>query len=118
MSLESLCQLVDAVLINGSAAAVLVSGVQDDSRRVRPGDLFVAVPGLSVDGHDYAARAVELGAIAVVVERRLDDLNTPQLVVKDAGYALGLLAAHAAGRPCERLRNIGITGTNGKTTTT
>jgi murE/murF fusion protein len=116
MSLTTLISLLGAKLWSAPKSELILSAVQDDSRRVAKGDLFVAVKGMSVDGHDFAAKAVEQGAAALVVERRLR-LKVPQLIVEDAGYALGILAAHAAGNPGDRLSTVGITGTNGKTTT-
>ncbi|MFD0692751.1 UDP-N-acetylmuramoyl-L-alanyl-D-glutamate--2,6-diaminopimelate ligase [Paenibacillus sp. GCM10027628] len=94
-----------------------ITGIEADSRRVKQGDLFLCIPGLAVDGHDFAPRAVESGASALVVERVLD-LPVPQLVVKDARYAMAVLSAHFYGYPSEKMKIIGITGTNGKTTST
>ncbi len=118
MSLATLCRLADGKLLATLPASgeIVIRGVQDDSRKVQPGDLFVAVRGMSVDGHDFAAKAIKLGAAAVVVERKLD-VSVPQVLVSDASHALGILAAHAAGRPADGFRTVGITGTNGKTTT-
>ena len=87
-----------------------------DSRAVEPGDLFCAIPGFEVDGHDFAAAAVERGAAALLVERQLD-LSVPQLVVDSARRATAPAAALLAGEPTKRLQVAGITGTNGKTTT-
>ncbi len=116
MTLANLSSLLGAHLHGASDPSLEVGGVQDDSRHVAQGDIFVAVKGLSVDGHAYVASASEKGAAAVVVEH-LVDTELPQLVVNDASRALGTLAAHAAGRPADALTTIGITGTNGKTTT-
>jgi UDP-N-acetylmuramoyl-L-alanyl-D-glutamate--2,6-diaminopimelate ligase len=88
-----------------------------DSRHVAPGTLFFAVPGDHVDGHDFAAAAVAAGAIGVVVERELADLAVPQLVVDRTRRALADAADAWFGRPSERLTVIGVTGTDGKTTT-
>ncbi|HET6381066.1 MAG TPA: UDP-N-acetylmuramoyl-L-alanyl-D-glutamate--2,6-diaminopimelate ligase [candidate division Zixibacteria bacterium] len=88
-----------------------------DSRAVVPGTLFFAVPGVHVDGHDFVAEAVERGAIAAVVERELPDLGVPQLVVPRTRDALADAADVWFNRPSERLEVIGITGTDGKTTT-
>jgi UDP-N-acetylmuramoyl-L-alanyl-D-glutamate--2,6-diaminopimelate ligase len=96
---------------------VEVQQVRDDSRAVQPGDLFVAVEGLTVDGHDFAARAVERGAAAVVAQRSLS-LGAPCLLVSDPSRTLALVAARLAGEPGAALELIGVTGTNGKTTTT
>jgi UDP-N-acetylmuramoyl-L-alanyl-D-glutamate--2,6-diaminopimelate ligase len=90
-----------------------------DSRRVRPGDLFVAVLGTKVDGHRFLPTALAAGAAAVIVER-LDGppLPVPALVVADAREALALAAHALAGHPTRRLKVCGVTGTSGKTTTT
>jgi UDP-N-acetylmuramoyl-L-alanyl-D-glutamate--2,6-diaminopimelate ligase len=89
-----------------------------DSRQVRPGDLFVALPGLHVDGHAFVQAALEAGAAAAMVERRVRlPGNPPLLVVPDAHVALGLVAHALAGDPTRALAVCGITGTNGKTTT-
>lgn len=96
---------------------VAVTGVSQDSRTVEEGDLFLAWKGTEVDAHDFAADAVRRGAEAAVVERLLD-LDVPQLVVGD-GRRAGALAADAVmGSPWTRLFTVGVTGTNGKTTTT
>lgn len=94
----------------------LIAGVTHDSRAVRLGDLFVAIPGALVDGHDFVDRAFGLGAAAVVVEH---DMGGPsRVVVPDARAALPWVAAAAFGNPSYRLPVIGVTGTNGKTTVT
>lgn len=96
---------------------VLVRGVSHDSRAARPGSLFVAVPGQHVDGHDFAERAVAGGAAALIVERPLPGVAAPQLVVDRAQPALAVAAAWWYGDPSHELGVIGITGTDGKTTT-
>jgi len=93
-----------------------VTALAYDSRRVKPGTLFFAVPGVHVDGHDFAAAAVESGAIGLVVEHELPDASVPQLVVDRSRRALADAADAWFGRPSEKLRVIGITGTDGKTT--
>ena len=99
-----------------NAAPVDVTDLAYDARRVVPGALFVCVPGFRADGHDFASEAVERGAVALVVERELD-LPVPQLVVGDARTAMGLAADAFFGRPTRELDVVGVTGTNGKTTT-
>ena len=94
-----------------------VAEVRDDSRRVQPGDLFVAVPGQTVDGHAYVKTAAERGALAVVVEKRCA-VAIPQIVVGSSAEALSRIAANRYGRPADALKLIAITGTNGKTTST
>ncbi len=87
-----------------------------DSRRVGPGTLFFCVPGEKSDGHDFAPAAVEAGAAGLVVERELD-LDVAQVAVANARAAMAPLAARFHGDPTSELKVVGITGTNGKTTT-
>ncbi len=96
---------------------IVVTHVTTDSREVVPGTLFVAIKGYTVDGHEYAAQAVARGAVAVVSERPLD-LSVPNLIVRDSSRSIGLLASAFYAYPSEQMRLFGITGTNGKTTTT
>lgn len=97
-------------------AAVEVADLAYDSRKVGPGTLFFCVPGGEVDGHDFAAQVVEAGAAGLVVERELG-LEVAQVLVADARAAMAPVAARFWGDPTEQLRVVGITGTNGKTTT-
>lgn len=100
-----------------SLAEVIVSGVTHDSRAVREGTIFVAIAGEHADGHDFAASAAANGAALLVVERPLPDVAAPQLVVAGSRRALATVAAWWYGDPSEALTVIGITGTDGKTTT-
>ncbi len=95
-----------------------VNSLAYDSRRVLPGALFFAVPGVHVDGHEFVADATAAGAIAVVVEREVADASVPQLVVGNTRHALADAADHWFGRPSEKLTVIGVTGTDGKSTVT
>jgi UDP-N-acetylmuramoyl-L-alanyl-D-glutamate--2,6-diaminopimelate ligase len=97
-------------------APIDVTDLAFDARRVTAGALFVCVPGFRADGHDFAAEAVERGAVALVVERPLEPL-VPQLLVEDAKVALGLAADAFFGFPTRELQVGAVTGTNGKTTT-
>ena len=96
-----------------------ILALTSDSRRVSPGTLFVAVPGVSVDGHDFIDKALSAGAAAVVCERLPE--NRPEGVtfirVASSAIALGELASQWYGNPSRQLRLVGVTGTNGKTTT-
>jgi UDP-N-acetylmuramoyl-L-alanyl-D-glutamate--2,6-diaminopimelate ligase len=103
------------------AAALPVGDVVYDDRRATPGSVFVAIPGEHTDGHLYAQRAVERGAVAVVAQRLPDPPlppGTPLLLVPDTQRALAPLAAVLHGHPSRRLTVAGVTGTDGKTTTT
>jgi UDP-N-acetylmuramoyl-L-alanyl-D-glutamate--2,6-diaminopimelate ligase len=93
-----------------------ITGLAYDSRQVSTGSLFFCVPGLRYDGHDHAAAAVAAGAVALVAERPLG-LGVPEVIVADARAAMAPTAARFNGRPTDRLRVVGVTGTNGKTTT-
>ena len=99
-----------------SVLGVEVTDLAYDTRAVTPGALFFCIPGTTVDGHDLAAAAVDRGAAALVVERRLE-LDVPQLVVPSVRAAMGPAAANFFGRPSETLEIAAVTGTNGKTTT-
>lgn len=94
-----------------------ISGVTHDSRRAGPGMVFVAVPGFKRDGLDFAREAVRRGTPLVVAEREVAGLDSPLVVVPDAREALAHLACHLNNRPSEGLAVYGVTGTNGKTTT-
>jgi UDP-N-acetylmuramoyl-L-alanyl-D-glutamate--2,6-diaminopimelate ligase len=98
-------------------AEIPIGGVTHDSRAVTTGSLFVAIPGLHVDGHEFAAEAAERGAGAALVERAIPELALPQLVVDATPAALAEAAAWWYGDPSEDLGVVGITGTDGKTTT-
>jgi UDP-N-acetylmuramoyl-L-alanyl-D-glutamate--2,6-diaminopimelate ligase len=93
-------------------------GVTHDSRRVEPGWVFVALRGLKTDGAAFAPQAIAAGASAVVAERGPEGASSaPWIVVTDARLALARLAAEFFGHPSRKMRVVGITGTNGKTTT-
>lgn len=102
----------------GDLAAIEVTGVQQDSRVVRPGDLFVTWKGACADGHAYVGAAAEAGAAAAIVERLVSRAKLPQLRVGNARRAAALASGFVAGSPWGRTTTIGVTGTNGKTTTT
>ncbi|MFC4599409.1 UDP-N-acetylmuramoyl-L-alanyl-D-glutamate--2,6-diaminopimelate ligase [Cohnella hongkongensis] len=116
MKLLELSQQLLLAAIAGEGS-VDVRGLESDSRKVRPGCLFFCLPGHTVDGHDYAEQALAQGAAALVVSRQLP-VAAPQLVVPDTRHALAMLADYYYGRPSHKLKPVGVTGTNGKTTTT
>jgi UDP-N-acetylmuramoyl-L-alanyl-D-glutamate--2,6-diaminopimelate ligase len=98
----------------------VIRGICHDSRRVAPGDLFVALRGSAADGHAFLAEAARLGAAAFVVEKppAAESADRPLVVVTDTRRALAPLAARFYGDPADELTLIGVTGTNGKTSTT
>jgi UDP-N-acetylmuramoyl-L-alanyl-D-glutamate--2,6-diaminopimelate ligase len=122
--LQALCEELGGAALTGApsvpGAASLVLGVQQDSRRVRPGDLFVALRGEHADGAAFVATAVAHGAVAVMREQGfpLGAVGVPCLEVVEPRRALARAAALVYGRPTEAMQVVGITGTNGKTTTT
>jgi UDP-N-acetylmuramoyl-L-alanyl-D-glutamate--2,6-diaminopimelate ligase len=101
--------------VSPNSEAVEIKGLSYDSRQEQKGTLFFCVVGYRQDGHDFAGEAVASGAAALVVERPLD-LGVPEVLVESARAAMGPLAAHFYGNPSADLRVVGITGTNGKTT--
>ncbi len=112
MRLDELIAAGDA----GQATAVEITSLAYDSREVRPGGLFFCVKGFQSDGHDFAAQAVQNGAAALVAERPLG-LGVPEVIVPSVRAAMGPIAARFYGDPTSQLRVVGVTGTNGKTTT-
>lgn len=113
--IAALAALDPAWRLYGTGAG-FVSGINCNSKRVQPGDLFVALPGGYFDGHDFAHDAAARGAAAFVVERPLN-LGLPEIVVADSRAALAPIAAEFYGHPSRKLSVTGITGTDGKTTT-
>src|SRR5690348_9151628 len=115
MNLEVLAGALDLVEVH-ARGAVEVLDLAYDARAVTPGALFFCVPGTRADGHDFAPQAVENGAVALVVERRLE-LDVPQVVVGDARAAMAPAADVFFGEPTRELEIAAVTGTAGKTTT-
>ncbi len=121
-NLETLLQTVTPFEVRGLSPESVrqpVSSIVLDSRQVEEGCLFVAIPGVKMDGRNYIGDALKRGCVAVVVEdiTGLDDPDMPLILVADAHQALGELAAAFYEYPANDLQLIGITGTNGKTTT-
>lgn len=121
LSLEELAAAVAGELknIEEFGAIEVFGSAETDSRLCMPGSVFFAKPGEFSDGHDYLAMASAQGAVAAVVERHVETVALPQILVKDSVVALGLLARHVLSeiRKCSEIKVVGITGSNGKTTT-
>src|SRR5918996_5298226 len=115
MDLERVIAALAPTDVVGRAPAE-VRDLAFDVRTVGPGALFFCVPGSRADGHDFADAAVDRGAVALVVERPVEPA-VPQLVVPSSRVAMAVVADEFFGRPTEELEVIGVTGTNGKTTT-
>lgn len=115
--LELLKALPAPEILSVSGDAVITAPVEESAADVQPGGVFVARPGRSVDGHDFIPQAIERGAAAVVGERDFSGLDVPYARVRNAQEALGHLAAAYHEYPSRKLIVIGVTGTDGKTTT-
>lgn len=97
----------------------IISSIEMDSRQIQNGSLFVCIKGFTVDGHDFILQAIENGASAIIAEQNVDtNITVPYIIVGDTKRALAQLADYFYGQPTRKLRLIGVTGTNGKTTTT
>jgi len=116
-SLTDLLKGIDWLESKGDAS-VLIRGIQFDSRQVKAGDLFVAVKGSHVDGHQYISKAIEKGAVAVVCEEVPAQFPSSVVLVRinDTQFAFGKIASAFYNHPSENLKVVGVTGTNGKTT--
>ncbi len=117
MRLDDLLPGLDVVDVKGRVEGVELTSITHDSRLAAPGSLFCCLPGRRSDGHRHAAQALAAGAVAVLCERALDVAIT-QVLVSDARLQMGRAAATFWGHPSRRLDVVGVTGTNGKTTTT
>ncbi len=115
---ELLAGLDYQVLRAGTGMDTELTDVAYDTRKLAPGCVFVCIRGAKLDSHSLAAKAVEMGAAALVVEEDVPVDNVPVVQVPDTRIALSLMSANLFGHPAEKLKKIGITGTKGKTTTT
>ncbi len=112
-----LSALLSSVEILSGNAEVEVSSIAYDSRKVKPGDVFVCIKGYATDGHAYVQKAVENGAAAIVAQDPVD-VNVPVVYVSDSRLALAQMSKVYYNKPDEKMKIIGVTGTNGKTTVT
>ncbi|MEN6350658.1 MAG: UDP-N-acetylmuramoyl-L-alanyl-D-glutamate--2,6-diaminopimelate ligase [Syntrophomonas sp.] len=118
MQLNKLLEGIDHKLVKGTAD-LEISGIAYDSRQVVPGTLFICVKGLKTDGHLYVKQALENGAAAILAEREIEvGQGSSLLLTSDTRRSLARLASNYYQNPSQSMRVIGVTGTNGKTTTT
>lgn len=110
-------QLLQGVQFQGMAPDLEVTGLTSDSRKVERGGVFVAVDGVKVDGHQFVPMALEKGAALIVAQRPVES-SVPVLLVEDTRLAYALMAGNFFGNPAQKLKLVGVTGTNGKTSTT
>lgn len=116
-TLKTLLSKVKIKSLIGSPA-VPIADLTNDSRRVRPGSVFIAVPGYSLDGHRFIRDAVEAGASAVIAQYPTENISVPQVLVENVRATQAAMAAEFFEHPSKALKIIGVTGTNGKTTST
>ncbi len=118
MRIRDLMQGIDYKLASGSVDDE-VKGISYDSRKVKPGDLFICIPGFKIDGHQFAAQAIANGATVIAAEKEMElAAGTTLLLVADSRKSLPILASNFYQQPSRNLRVVGVTGTNGKTTIT
>lgn len=118
MHLHELIGRSDPSIALSDLPNVPVTGIQEDSRKVVAGNIFVARAGTKTDGSRFIGDAAARGAIAVITEKRLDDCPLPQIIVSDAARATSVMANQFYGDPSRQVKVLAVTGTNGKTTTT
>lgn len=118
MLLTEILSVLPFYQTNKSVTDIIINGLRVDHREVRKGDLFVCIKGFTVDGHNFAEQAIDNGAIAIIAEKPLQISEGIVITVPDTTRALACIAAQYFQHPTEKLSLIGITGTNGKTTTT
>jgi len=116
MTLEKLLINVE-IVENKADTGVSIPGICYDTRHIRDGELFIAIRGYETDGHNYIEEAVRRGAVCVICEKA-PDLQIPYIVVKDSRKSLAAISAIWFGNPSRKLKLIGVTGTNGKTSVT
>ncbi|MBM7659460.1 UDP-N-acetylmuramoyl-L-alanyl-D-glutamate--2,6-diaminopimelate ligase [Bacillus mesophilus] len=116
MNLQSLINQLHFYTYDSKENPVITS-IEMDSREVKPGSLFICIKGYTVDGHDYVQQAIDKGAVAVIAEKPLQ-VNVPVVLVSDTKRTMAILADFFYEHPTQGLQLIGVTGTNGKTSTT
>ena len=119
MRLKEFLMLAEVEEVSGDRDQEKISGLAYDSRKVGAGQIFFAIPGEMADGHDFAAEAIKRGAAAIVCARKTAEAQGVAFVrVKDVRRVMGQWSAHFYHRPSQKLKLVGVTGTNGKTTVT
>lgn len=117
--MKELFEGIDYQILN-EGHSIKFNDIHYDSRKIKEGDIFVALSGISVDGHNFIAKAIELGAKMIIVSKEVEilDKNVTYIKVEDTRQSLGLIASNFYDWPQNALKIIGVTGTNGKTTST
>lgn len=117
MKLQELLQALKIEQDFGGVDPEIVS-IEADSRQVKQGSLFICISGYTVDGHDFAKKAEQLGAVAIIAERQLPEISVPVVLVQDTKRMMAMITNYFYDHPTKKLTLIGVTGTNGKTTVT
>lgn len=117
MILSELISCLSDYKIVGGNNDPAINGIHYNSAVIGFGEIFVCITGGKFDGHDFAVEAVKKGAVCVISAKPIYGINVPQIIVKDTRAAMGMIAARFYGNPSDKLKMVGITGTNGKTTT-
>ena len=117
MRLDKLLAGIEYTIISGNLD-IDIKGIAYDSRQVKPGYLFVCISGFKTDGHLFIEQALKNGAKAILIEKTIDIIDATVIRSSNNRKAMALLASNFYGQPSHKMRIIGITGTNGKTTTT
>lgn len=118
MRLDELLEGIEYTVIDGNLA-IDIKGIAYDSRQVKPGYLFICISGFKTDGHLFIEQALKNGASAILIEKTIDPIDAATVIMTSNNRkALALVASNFYGRPSQDMRVIGVTGTNGKTTTT
>ncbi|SHI62252.1 UDP-N-acetylmuramoyl-L-alanyl-D-glutamate--2,6-diaminopimelate ligase [Lutispora thermophila] len=117
MKLSKLLEDINVLRYSGDLTTE-IKGITYDSRQVKNNYMFICIKGSSFDGHDYIDEAVEKGAVAIIVDKSIEKDKVAMVQVENSRMAMPIIGANFYGRPTEKLKLIGVTGTNGKTTTT
>lgn len=117
MKLNELLNGINVKQIIGNES-VNITGITFNSKEVKPGYLFICIPGFRADGHDFAEEAADCGAVAILAEHEIEGVGATTVIVESTRHETPYLASNFYGHPDKKLKLIGITGTNGKTTTT
>lgn len=110
--------LLKEIKTTSEIPSIEINGINYDSRKIKAGDLFVAIKGMTIDGHNYLKEIASRGAVAAVVEKPNKNLSIPQISIENSRETLSKLANTWFGYPSKKMTVVGVTGTNGKTTTT
>ena len=118
MTLSDLLFGVSIKSIVGDISQVEVNNIEFDSRNIKESDLFIVIKGLTVDGHDYISKSIELGAKSIIAEYVPEEISEGICYIKvdNSSYSMSIIASNYFDNPSSKIKLVGVTGTNGKTT--